>query len=317
MPRDRTGHSSRGKILVVDDSRDNLEVLSSRLRFRGYEVETALSGAAALELVTASPPDLILLDIMMPDLDGYEVTRRIKADPTLPFIPIILVTARDSTQDKVAGLDAGADDYLTKPINFPELEARVRSMLRIKELQDELEEKNRELEELSVRDGLTGLFNHRHIQEVVHEEYERARRTGEPLSVVMFDFDHFKRVNDAYGHQVGDRVLQEMAEILRKTAREIDKLGRYGGEEFIAILPETDPESATSFAERVRERVERHPFAVGRAEPLHLTVSAGTATYPYPGVYNPRTLVQRADQALYAAKDTGRNRVIRYNQLAA
>jgi diguanylate cyclase (GGDEF)-like protein len=317
MAPNEAGRSSRGRILVVDDSPDNLEVLSTRLRFRGYEVETASRGTEAIEQITKSPPDLVLLDVMMPDLDGYEVTRRVKNDAALPFIPIILVTARDSTQDKVTGLDAGADDYLTKPINFPELEARVRSMLRIKELQDELEVKNKELEQLSISDGLTGLFNHRHIQEVVHEEYERARRTGEPLSVIMLDFDHFKRVNDAYGHQVGDRVLQEMAEILRKTAREIDKLGRYGGEEFIAVLPETDPENATVFAERVRERVERHPFAVGRAEPLHLTVSAGTATYPYPGVYNPRTLVQRADQALYAAKAAGRNCVIRFNQLAA
>lgn len=317
MATNEARRSSRGKILVVDDSPDNLDVLSSRLRFRGYDVETASNGTEALEKVSESRPDLILLDVMMPDLDGYEVTRRIKNDPDLPFIPIILVTARDSTQDKVAGLDAGADDYLTKPINFPELEARARSMLRIKELQDELEEKNRELAKLSITDSLTGLLNHRHIQEVVHEEFERARRTGDPLSVIMFDFDHFKRVNDAYGHQVGDRVLQEMAEILNKTAREIDKLGRYGGEEFIAVLPETDHDDATVFAERVRERVERHPFAVGRAEPLHLTVSAGTATYPQPGVYNPRTLVQRADQALYAAKAAGRNRVVRFSQLAA
>lgn len=317
MASHETGSSSRGSILVVDDSPDNLEVLATRLRFRGYQVETASSGQEAIAKIGEAPPDLVLLDVMMPDIDGYEVTRRIKSDPDLPFIPVILVTARDSTQDKVAGLDAGADDYLTKPLNFPELEARVRSMLRIKELQQELEEKNRELEQLSISDGLTGLYNHRHIQEVVHEEYERARRTGEPLSVVMLDFDHFKRVNDLYGHQVGDRVLQEMAEILRKTAREIDKLGRYGGEEFIAVLPETDAEDATTFAERVRERVERHPFAVGRAEPLQLTISAGTATYPYPGVYNPRTLIQRADQALYAAKRAGRNCVVRYSQLAA
>lgn len=309
--------SPRGRVLVVDDSTDNLEILATRLRFRGYDVSTATRGEEALKLVEAHPPDLILLDVMMPGIDGFEVARRIKRDPSLPFIPIILVTARDSTQDKVAGLDAGADDYLTKPINFPELEARVRSMLRIKELQDELGEKNRELEKLSISDGLTGLFNHRHIQDVVHDEFERAKRTGESLSVVMFDFDRFKDVNDTYGHQVGDRVLQEMAEILRKTAREIDKLGRYGGEEFIAVLPDTDLDDAVTFAERVRERVERYPFAVGRAEPLHLTVSAGAATYPNHGVYNPRTLIHQADQALYAAKAAGRNRVARYNQLAA
>lgn len=302
----------QGRILVVDDSRDNLEILSTRLRFRGYSVDTATTGEEALERVAESPPDLILLDIMMPGLDGYEVARRIRSDPELPFIPIILITARDSTQDKVAGLDAGANDYLTKPINFPELEARVRSMLRIRELQEELEEKNRELERLSISDGLTGLLNHRHIQEVVREEFERAKRTREALAVVMFDLDHFKKVNDTYGHQVGDRVLQEMARILRRTAREIDKLGRYGGEEFIAVLPDTGIDDAATFAERVRERVERNPFAVGRARPLHLTVSAGAATYPHPAVYNPRTLIHRADQALYAAKAAGRNRVVRF-----
>ncbi|HEX6941013.1 MAG TPA: PleD family two-component system response regulator [Longimicrobiales bacterium] len=306
-----------GRILVVDDSRDNLEVLSTRLRFRGYAVETATTGEEALERVAESPPDLILLDVMMPGLDGYEVARRIRADSRLPFIPIILITARDSTQDKVAGLDAGANDYLTKPINFPELEARVRSMLRIKELHEELEDKNKELARLSISDGLTGLYNHRHIQEVVREEFERAKRSREPLAVVMFDFDHFKKVNDTYGHQVGDRVLQEMAMILRRTAREIDKLGRYGGEEFIAVLPDTGIDDAATFAERVRERVERHPFAVGRARPLHLTVSAGVATYPHPAVYNPRTLIHRADQALYTAKAEGRNRVVRFDNGSA
>lgn len=309
--------SPRARILVVDDNQDNLDVLATRLRFRGYEVDTATQGEEALERVERNTPDLILLDVMMPGLDGFEVARRIKSDPSLPFIPIILVTARTATQDKVAGLDAGADDYLTKPINFAELEARVRSMLRIRELQHELEEKNRALAKLSISDGLTGLFNHRHMQEVVHDEFERAKRTGEPLSVVMFDFDHFKQVNDTYGHQVGDRVLQEMAGILQRTAREIDKLGRYGGEEFIVVLPDTDIDDARIFAERVRTRVENHPFASGQTEPIRLTISAGAATYPHPAVYNPRTLIHRADQALYAAKAQGRNRVVCYTQLAA
>lgn len=315
---ERSGEARpRGRILVVDDNADNLDVVATRLRFRGYDVDAATTGEEALEKVEAHPPDLILLDVMMPGMDGFEVARRIKNDPDLPFIPIILVTARTSTQDKVTGLDAGADDYLTKPINFAELEARVRSMMRIRELQQELEEKNRTLARLSISDGLTGLYNHRHMQEVVHEEFERAKRTGEPLAVVMFDFDHFKRVNDSYGHQVGDRVLQEMAGILQRTAREIDKIGRYGGEEFIVVLPDTDIDDAATFAERVRSRVEKHPFTVGHAEPLRLTVSAGAATYPHPAVHNPRTLIHRADQALYAAKAAGRNRVRAFTQLAA
>lgn len=303
-----------GRILVVDDSPDNVEIIATRLRYRGYDILEATGGEEALKLVGEAMPDLVLLDVMLPGMDGYEVARRIKTDPSLPFVPIILVTARDSTQDKVAGLDAGADDYLTKPINFPELEARVRSMLRIKQLQDDVEEKNQELEQLSISDGLTGLFNHRHMHEVLHEEFERSKRTEEPLSVVMFDLDHFKEVNDTHGHPVGDRVLQELATILRDTAREIDKLGRYGGEEFMAILPDTGADAATTFAERVRARVERHPFAVGPTEALNMTLSAGVATYPDAGVSDPRALIRGADQGLYAAKRQGRNRVTRYGE---
>ena len=161
-----------GRILVVDDNPDNVHIIAARLGFRGYEVLEAGTGQAALEAVRSKSPDLILLDVMLPDLDGYEISRRIKGDESLPFIPIILVTALGESRDKVAGLDAGADDYLTKPIDFPELEARVRSMLRIKRLQDELEEKNRELERLSTSDGLTGLYNHRHIHGLLQEEFE-------------------------------------------------------------------------------------------------------------------------------------------------
>jgi two-component system, cell cycle response regulator len=299
-------------ILVVDDNPDNLEIISTRLRFRGYAVEVAERGEEAIAKVHEAGPDLILLDIMMPDMDGYEVARRIRSEENLAYIPIIVVTARDSTEDKVTGLDAGADDYLTKPINFPELEARVRSMLRIKRLQDQLEEKNRELEQLSIRDGLTGLFNHRHLHELLADEFERSRRTEEPVSVVMFDLDRFKEVNDTHGHQAGDQVLMELADILRESAREIDKLGRYGGEEFMVILPESDPEAGVTFAERVREMVEQQHFDIHTHERLDMTISAGVASHPHDAVDSPRRLVHAADLALYSAKKTGRNRVVRY-----
>ena len=307
--------ATRGRILVVDDNQDNVEIIATRLRFRGYEIDEASDGHQALSLIRHKPPHLILLDVMLPDIDGYEISRRIKGDDTLPFIPIILVTARDSTQDKVAGLDAGADDYLTKPINFPELEARVRSMLRIKRLQDELNEKNRELERLSISDGLTGLFNHRHIHGLLDEEYERANRSGDSLTLAMFDLDHFKSVNDNYGHQSGDRVLQQFADILRNTARDIDRIGRYGGEEFMVILPETELREGAVFVERVRREVARHEFLIGREEPLRMTVSAGVSTYPHEMVGSPETLVRLADEALYAAKAAGRNRVLRFDEL--
>jgi two-component system cell cycle response regulator len=305
-----------GKILVVDDNQDNIEIIATRLRFRGYEILEASDGAQALALVREAAPDLILLDVMLPDIDGYEISRRIKGDNDLPFVPIILVTARDSTQDKVAGLDAGADDYLTKPINFPELEARVRSMLRIKRLQDELEEKNRQLERLSISDGLTGLFNHRHIHSLLAEEFERVERTHDCMSVAMFDLDRFKSVNDTYGHQAGDRVLVALSDILRESARDIDRLGRYGGEEFMALLPETCIDDAAVFVERVRREVARTHFDIGREQPLHMTLSAGVATYPHEMIHDVETLVRLADEALYAAKAGGRDRIVRFDEMA-
>jgi len=317
-PSSPSGNTApEGRILVVDDNRDNLEIIATRLRFRGYHVDEATGGEEALAAVRSDPPDLVLLDVMLPGIDGYEVSRRIRSDDNLPYVPIILVTARDSTQDKIMGLDAGADDYLTKPINFPELEARVRSTLRIKRLQDELEDKNRELERMSITDGLTGLFNHRHIHDLLDEEFERAKRTGERLTVAMFDLDRFKAVNDTHGHQAGDRVLQQTAGILRNTAREIDRIGRYGGEEFMAILPQTGIEDGEVFVERVRREVARHPFDIGPGGPICMTVSAGVASYPFPGIDDPEMLIRRADQALYAAKQAGRNRVVRHDHLAA
>src|SRR5688572_4184871 len=303
-----------GRILVVDDNRDNVEIIATRLRYRGYDIVEASTGEAALAAVATQSPDLILLDVMLPDIDGHEIARRIKGNAAIPFIPIILVTARDSTQDKVAGLEAGADDYLTKPINFPELEARVRSMLRIKRLQDELEEKNRELARVSISDGLTGLFNHRHIHSLLQDEFERADRTGERLTVAMFDLDRFKSVNDNYGHQAGDRVLEQFADILRATAREIDRLGRYGGEEFMALLPDTGIEDGVVFVERVRREVARHPFTIGRDQSISMTTSCGVATYPHDLINDPETLVRLADEALYAAKAAGRNRVVRFDE---
>jgi diguanylate cyclase (GGDEF)-like protein len=309
------------RILVVDDHPDNVEIINVRLSSRGFEIETATNGEEALQKVHENPPHLILLDVMMPLMDGYEVSRRIKNDDSLPFIPIILVTARDSTQDKVDGLDAGADDYLTKPVNFPELEARVRSMLRIKRLQDELDQKNRELElvnkrlrKLSVTDGLTELFNHRHIHELLHEEFERTKRSGEPMAVAMMDLDRFKLVNDTYGHPTGDVILYETADILRQTVREIDMVGRYGGEEFIAILPGANEDDAAHFAERVRQAVANHVFQ-DEANEVRMTMSGGVASFPDADTDHPDLLIKRADEALYAAKEGGRNQILRASEL--
>ena len=299
-------------VLVVEDEAPMRRFLSAALQSNGFRVVEASTLANAQRLATEQHPDAILLDLGLPDGDGLSLVHDLR---TWSAAPVIVLSARDREDDKVAALDAGADDYLTKPINFPELEARVRSMLRIKKLQDLLEEKMRELERLSISDGLTGLFNHRHIHGLLAEEFERADRIGDDLTVAMFDLDRFKSVNDTYGHQAGDRVLQQFADLLRHQARDIDRIGRYGGEEFMVILPSTSLREGTIFVERVRKDAEGHGFAIGRDEPISMTVSAGVATYPHEMVGSPETLVRLADEALYAAKEGGRNRVVRFDEM--
>jgi two-component system cell cycle response regulator len=306
------------RILIVDDHQDNVELLQARLEARGYDIVSATDGQQALDLIARQPPDLVLLDVMMPVVDGIEVARRVKSDPRLPFIPIIMQTALDATESKVEGLDAGADDYITKPINFAELEARVNSLLRIKALQEDLSQRERQLAEMNDRlrhmsqtDALTELDNRRYIEERLAEMFGHAARFGEPLACVMCDLDKFKPINDTYGHQAGDAVLRQFARVLRHEAREIDRVGRYGGEEFILLLPGTTDEAAAVFAERVREAVDGQPFTFPGGS-LTLTVSSGVASWPHPDIASSDALVKAADDALYVAKETGRNRVVRY-----
>ena len=308
------------RILIVDDHEDNVELLRARLESWGYATESAMDGSQALEKVEQSPPDLILLDVMMPQIDGMEVARRVKANTKLPFIPIIMQTALDTTEDKVEGLEAGADDYITKPIEFPELKARLKSMLRIKRLQEELEERERQLLEANERlrymsqtDGLTGLDNRRHLEQQLDTMFAHAKRLNEPLSCVMCDLDRFKTVNDTYGHQAGDAVLKQFARILKNEAREkVDKVGRYGGEEFMLLLPGTVLDAAVTFAERVRKEVESRTFTFDGGT-IKRTASFGVAGWPHPRIASCDELVRAADDALYVAKETGRNRAIRFD----
>jgi two-component system cell cycle response regulator len=307
------------RILVVDDHEDNIELLRARLEARGYEVEGASDGQAALDAVKRVCPDLILLDVMMPKMDGIEVVRRLKANADLPFIPVIMQTALDSTENKVEGLDAGADDYITKPINFAELEARVNSLLRIKSLQSDLAARERELSELndklrtiSLTDGLTGVENRRSLEERLHEMWQHSVRLHEPIALIICDIDKFKSVNDNYGHQAGDSVLKEFARLLKAEAREIDRVGRYGGEEFLLILSGTVLDAAVTFAERLREKVEGHTFSYAGGT-LRRTMSCGVAASPHPRVKDQEALLRAADDALYVAKETGRNRVVRFD----
>jgi len=310
---------SKYRILVVDDHEDNIELLRARLEARGYIVDSAADGQAALDQVDKQCPDLILLDVMMPKMDGIEVVRRLKKNSALPFIPVIMQTALDSTENKVEGLDAGADDYITKPINFAELEARVNSLLRIKKLQVELAERekqlsalNDKLREISLTDGLTKVDNRRSLEERLHEMWEHSVRLHEPIAIVMCDIDKFKSVNDNYGHQAGDAVLQQFARLLKDEAREIDRVGRYGGEEFLLILPGTVLDAAVTFAERLREKVAGHTFSFPGGT-LERTMSCGVSASPHPKVKDQEALLRTADDALYVAKETGRNRVVRFD----
>ena len=299
-----TEQGSSPLVLIVDDHPDNVEVLQARLNALGYRTACAQDGETALKMVAQSPPDLILLDVMMPHMDGNEVARRIKADKSLPFIPIIMQTALDSTQSKVVGLDSGADDYVTKPINYAELQARMGAALRVKALQDRISE-------MAITDGLTGLYNRRHLDERLDEMFEHSARLHEPLSVAMFDIDHFKKVNDTYGHQVGDLVLTQFAQLLKHVARDIDRIGRYGGEEFMVLLPGTVLDAGVTFAKRARQEVETHQFEYNGGV-LVCSISAGVAAYPHPRIHTRQQLVKAADNALYVAKTTGRNRVVRF-----
>jgi diguanylate cyclase (GGDEF)-like protein len=257
----------KNKILVVDDVPVNVQLLTTYLTSVGYEVVTARDGQEALDQVAATLPDLILLDVMMPKLNGFEVCERLKSDPVTRIIPVIMVTALNEIEDKIKATESGADDFVSKPFNKLELLTRVKSLLRIKQLHDELSAKVRELElarerlrQLAITDGLTGLYNHRYFKEHLEQELYRASRHQSRVSVVMVDIDHFKKFNDTYGHPAGDAILRAIARLLKENIRKIDLAARYGGEEFCLVLVETPKSAAVIVAEKVRRLVEVHPF---------------------------------------------------------
>ncbi len=324
------GHSSPldGRVvLIADDDRGILDKLKQGLAGQPYTLIEARDGAQALTAIRRHHPDLLIMDVEMPGMGGVDVCRIVKANqgPSgFGFTPVILMTARSG--GKVEGLELGADDYLIKPFDMLELSARVKSMLRLKGLQDalidknrqldaankELEEKRAELEKLSRTDGLTGLFNRRHFDERLAQEFARAQRYDTPLSCMLLDIDHFKKVNDTYGHPFGDVVIKEVAGVVRRALRDVDVLARYGGEEIVALLPETPPEDAFRAAERVRQGVEALKLvceSTPKPTLVRCTCSVGVATYPADGLDAAKALVQTADECLYQAKQGGRNQV--------
>lgn len=296
------------KILIVDDSKLIAHVAKTILIKQGHEVLLAQDGKAGLEAAKSGQPDIILLDLIMPVMDGYEVCGHLKAEESTKEIPIIMVTSKAETADKVKGLQMGALDYVTKPFDEAELVARVNIHLRLRELYQAVQEQNRQLQEMANRDGLTGLYNHRYFHEQLAQDFLRARRYHEDLSCVLLDIDYFKKFNDTYGHQTGDVVLRTLAEVIERSIRDSDLAARYGGEEFALVLYHTDKSAAYEVAERLRQMVESHEVQ-DNDNLLHVTISAGIATFPHERVHDSKELIEYADQALYKAKENGRNRV--------
>ncbi|MBZ5638928.1 MAG: diguanylate cyclase [Acidobacteriia bacterium] len=305
------------RILVVDDDPETARLLRTWFRGQPYDILEARDGDEGLKVAAREQPDLILLDLMMPVLDGHGVARGLKRNLSTKSIPVILLSASNSVEDKVEAFAAGADDYVVKPFAFEEVDARIRAMLRKRELYmtlestaRELKASNEQLEELLVIDEKTGLSNFRHFQRRLAEEWLRAQRYGMPLSLVMFDLDNFKRLNDTLGHPAGDRALREFATLVAGGARGTDIAARYGGEEFAMILPHTAGSMAARVAERIRAAVREYVF-VPDDGPARLTVSAGVATYPsHLDVESADALVRAADRALYRAKELGKDRVV-------
>ena len=311
------------KDLVVDDSPAQLEWLVEVLKREGYDVRTALLGRDAIRKVRSDPPDLVLLDMVLPDMDGLEVLRLIKPLDEAQFLPVIIQSAKSDVDSKVAGLRIGAHDFLVKPFAEAELLARCATMLRIKHLQEKLREAQKALEEQSITDALTGLKNRRFFDERLHEEFKRAQRYGDHLSLIMIDLDDFKRVNDQHGHPGGDVVLHDAGALIRASIRDPDICARYGGEEFAVILPKTHMSGALAVAERIwRElgnKVYTLPAAARAGAPaptLRVTASLGIAFYPSKDISSGELLLRYADQALYQAKKAGRNTICLYQAQA-
>jgi len=294
------------RVLAAEDNPVFQSMLRNMLTKWGYDAIIARNGMEAWNILqSGEAPRLAILDWMMPGIDGVEVCRRVRSLDREPYIYILLLTARNDSQDLVEGMEAGADDYLTKPFNAHELRVRLRAGCRILDLQQQLLHAREALREQATYDGLTKLLNRTAILEVLGNEVARADREGQPLSVLMLDLDRFKKINDTHGHVTGDAVLREAAHRLRLASRRYDSIGRYGGEEFLVVLPGCDLADAGAQAERLRESIAAGPFECSK-QSLQVTISVGVSLAQSGDAGQ---LVREADEALYRAKSKGRNRV--------
>ena len=284
------------KILIIDDNNENIKVAANIIKADNNVVWATLNVKEGIKIAEMKSPDLILLDVQMPIMDGYEACKILKSKAETKDIPIIFMTARTDDESIHKAYNVGAVDYITKPIKKLELLARVHTQLKLSRM-------IKCLKEASVTDGLTKLYNHKKILELLSLEIDRAKRYQRPLSIMMLDIDHFKRVNDEYGHVIGDRVLERLAIEVKDQIRDLDTVGRYGGEEFLIIFPEINKSQAYQVAERLRKSVESLTFDNG----LTITISGGLAEF---SDKEDQLLVNEADNNLYKAKNSGRNRIV-------
>jgi two-component system cell cycle response regulator len=297
------------KILIAEDDAISRRLLETILRKWGYDVVVAYDGGQAWEeLQKEDAPRLAILDWMMPEMDGVEVCGKVRERTNSAYVYILLLSAKSQREDLVKGMESGADDYITKPFDANELKVRLRAGRRILDLQTQLMSAQEALRDQAARDPLTGIWNRNAVFDIFRRELSRAQREGSPIAIVMLDIDHFKTLNDTHGHMAGDAVLREFTRRITASLRPYDAVGRYGGEEFLVILPGCDLEAGARHAERLRNLLSEEPFDT--SEGRHIaTCSLGVAATSSSQLNDTDALIRAADGALYRAKRNGRNRV--------
>ncbi len=302
------------KILIVEDESIFRRMVRKNLLEAGYDVVEAEDGHAAWELFQRESFQFVITDWMMPKMNGPELVQNIRMSGQKNYTYIIMLTAMDDKDNVIFGIESGADEYLTKPFNSRELKARVASGMRILKLEEQLIQAREQMEALAMHDGLTGLLNRRAIEEYAEAEFNMADRKERAMSAILVDIDHFKGINDRYGHKVGDHALQQVAKVLREDLRKYDRVGRWGGEEFILILPDTLLQDAVMVAERIRLKTAETQISLENGETFSVHISLGVActTSQFQSLTK---FIDAADQALYQSKQSGRNRVCSFKSL--